>query len=153
MNDMKVILLKDVPKLGRKYEVKEATPGHVRNLLLPKGLVKEATPEALEWLELQKEMQRTRDEEALKKAQERASMLDDLEVVILMKVGEEGQLFESVTPQKVAERLKEMDIEVKKSQIQIDAPIKETGEFEVKVKLDHNLEAQLRVIVQEQKDI
>lgn len=149
---MKVILLKDVPKLGRKYEVKEVADGHVRNLLLPKGLVKEATPEAMEWLELQKDILQTRDEETLKKAQDIASKLDDLEVVIPMKVGEEGQLFESVTPQKVAEHLKGMGVEVKKTQIQIDTPIKETGEFEVKVKLDHNLEAQLRIIVQEQKE-
>ena len=65
---MKVILLKDVPKLGRKYEVKEVADGHVRNFLLPKGLVKEATSEALEWLELQKEIWQAKDEEALKKA-------------------------------------------------------------------------------------
>ena len=150
---MKVILLKDVPKLGRKHEVKEVTDGHVRNLLLPKGLVKEATPEALEWLFLQKEIQQTKEEEALKEAQDLASKLDDLEVMVSMKVGDEGQLFESVSSQKIADQLKGMGIEVKKSQIQIPTPIKEIGEFEVTVKLDHNLEAQVRIIVQEQKDI
>ncbi|MDO8470643.1 MAG: 50S ribosomal protein L9 [bacterium] len=150
---MKVILLKDIPKLGKKHEVKEVADGHVRNLLLPKGLVKEATPEALEWLDLQKSMQEAKDEDALKQAQELASKLDDLEVVISVKVGDEGQLFESVSPQKIAEHLKGMGIEVKKSQIQIPSPIKEAGEFEVSVKLDHNLEAQLHILVQEQKDL
>ena len=148
---MKVILLQDVPKLGKKFEVKEVADGHAQNRLIPEGLVKPATKEALEWVEMQKEVAGKVEEESLQKSQEMASQLDDREVQLLMKVGDEGQLFEGVTSQKIAERLKEMGYDVKKSQIKLEEPLKELGEFPVKLGFEHNLEAEIRVIVSEQE--
>ena len=148
---MKVILLQDVPKLGKKFEVKEVADGHAQNRLIPEGLVKPATKEALEWVEMQKELAGKVEEESLQKSQEMASQLDDREVQLLMKVGDEGQLFEGVTSQKIAERLKEMGYDVKKSQIKLEEPLKELGEFPVKLGFEHNLEAEIRVIVSEQE--
>ncbi|MBI2452743.1 MAG: 50S ribosomal protein L9, partial [Parcubacteria group bacterium] len=112
---MKVILLADVKNLGKKYEIKEVADGYARNLLFPKNVVREATPEALEWLAMQKEILAAKAEQALKHIQDTASSLDGLEVVISVKVGDEGQLFEHITNQKIAERLKEMGLEVKKT--------------------------------------
>ena len=146
---MKVILLQDVKNLGKKYEVKDVADGHARNLLFPKNVVREATPEALEWLAMQQGILAAKAEESLKHIQDTASSLDGTEVVIAVKVGDEGQLFENITNQKIAERLKEMGFEVKKAQVQLEFPIKETGEFPVKVRLDHNLEVELRVIISE----
>lgn len=148
---MKVILLKDVEDLGKKYDVKEVKDGHARNLLIPEGLAKPATKQALLWLESQKEVIEKEAEEDLKKAQELASNLDGLEVNISVKVGDEGQLFESVNTQKIADRLKEMGFEVKKSKILLEEPIKALGEFPTKVNLDHNLEVEIRVIIVEEK--
>lgn len=139
----------DVKNLGKKYEIKEVAQGYARNLLFPKNVVREATPEALEWLAMQKEILAAKAEQALKHIQDTASSLDGLEVVISVKVGDEGQLFEHITNQKIAERLKEMGLEVKKTQVQLESPITELGEFPVKVRFDHNLEAELRVIVNE----
>lgn len=147
---MKVILLQDVAKVGKKFEVKEAADGYARNFLFARNLAKKATPEALEWLKMQKELIATKVEEELKNVQDLASSLDDLEVPIAVKVGEEGQLFESINAQKIAERLKEMGHEVKKNQIKLENPLKETGEFLVKIGLEHNLEAEIRVIVTEE---
>ncbi len=149
---MKVILLADVKDLGKKHEVKEVAPGHARNFLFPRGFAKEATPEALEWLALQQEILVAKAEEALRNTQEAASKLDGMEVVIGVKVGEEGQLFEHITAQKVAERLKEMGFDVKKNQVQLDVPIRELGEFPVKVRFDHNLETELKVIINETQE-
>jgi len=146
---MKVILLADVKNLGKKFEIKEVAQGYARNLLFPKNVVREATPEALEWLAMQKEILAAKAERALKHIQDTASSLDGLEVVISVKVGDEGQLFEHITNQKIAERLKEMGLEVKKNQVQLESPITELGEFPVKVRFDHNLEAELRIIVNE----
>ncbi len=146
---MKVILLADVKNLGKKYEVKEVADGYARNLLFPKNVVREATPEALEWLAMQKEILTAKAEQSLEHIQNTASSLDGLEVVISVKVGDEGQLFEHITNQKIAERLKEMGFDVKKTQVQLESPIKELGEFPVKVRFDHNLEAELRVIISE----
>ena len=103
---MRVILLQDVDKVGKKYEVKNVSDGHARNFLIPKGFVKPATEEALEWLKIQKEILRKKAEEDLKKAEEQASAIDGMEVVIPVKVGDEGQLFESVASQKILEKLK-----------------------------------------------
>jgi large subunit ribosomal protein L9 len=144
---MKVILLQDVEDLGKKYEVKEVKDGHARNFLLPQKLAKAATKQALKWLADQKEVIEKEAEDDLKKAQELASQLDGLEITISVKVGDEGQLFESVNNQKISDKLKEIGYEVKKSQVLLESPIKETGEFNVNINLAHNLEAEIKVII------
>jgi len=144
---MRVIFLEDVEKKGKKYEIKNVADGYARNFLIPNGLAKPATAEALKWVEMQKGLAAKRAEEALKKVQETASAIDGLEVTIPVKVGDEGQLFESITSQKISERLKEMGFEVKKNQIDLAGPIKGLGEFPLKVKFEHNLEVEIRLIV------
>jgi large subunit ribosomal protein L9 len=148
---MKVILLQDVEDLGKKYEIKEVKDGYARNFLLPQSLVKPATKEALKWLAEQKEIIEKAAEEDLKKAQALASELDGLELNMTVKVGEEGQLFESINSQKIAEKLKETGFNVKKSQVILKDPIKEIGDFPVKISLDHNLEAEIKVLITEEK--
>jgi len=144
---MKIILLKDVDKVGKQFEVKEVKEGYARNFLIAKGLAKPATEEALKWLEVQKEIKEKKAEDELKKAQDIASKIDDMELNIAVKVGEEGQLFESINSQKIAEKLKEMGLEIKKTQIELKEPIKEIGEFPIKIKLEHNLEVEIMMIV------
>ena len=148
---MRIILLKDVDNLGKKYEVKEVKDGYARNFLIPKGLVKLADEKSLKWLETQKEIEKVKNEEELKKIQEKASAIDGQEIIIPVKIGEEGQLFESINVQKISEKLKEIGLDVKKSQIDLPEPIKELGEFPVKIKFEHNLEAEIKVIVTEEK--
>jgi len=149
---MKVVLLEDVEKLGKKFEVKEVSDGYARNYLIPKGLAKPATKEVLEWVKIQKEIEEKRAEQELKKVQAMATKVDGQEVVIPVKVGEEGQLYESVGAQKIWEELKKLGFGLKKSQIELEKPIKELGEFPVKVKFDHNLEAEIKVIVVEEEE-
>lgn len=148
---MKVILLQDIEKLGKKYDIKRVADGHARNFLLPKNLVKPATEENMKWLEIQKEILRQKSEEELKKVQAVASTLDGLEIILPMKIGEKEQLFEAVTAQKVVEKLKEQGFDVKKTQIVLKEPIKEIGEFPVKVQMGHNLEAEIKLIIIEEK--
>ena len=148
---MKVVLLKDIENLGKKYDVKEIKDGYARNFLIPKGLVKLATEKNLKWLESQREVIKEESEEELKNVQGIATRIDGLELNIPVKIGKEGQLFESVTPQKISEKLKELGFEIKKTQIDLKEPIKEIGEFSIKVKFEHNLETEVRVIVTEEK--
>ena len=147
---MKVILLEDVENIGKKFDVKEVADGYARNFLIPKKLAQLATKQALEWVEMQKNIQGQKVEEELKSTQESASRLADLEVTILVKLGEEGQLFESIGAQKIVENLKTMGFVVKKEQVQLEEPLRETGEFSVKINLEHNLEAEIRVIITEE---
>ncbi len=149
---MKVILLQDVENLGKKYEVKEVKEGYARNFLIPNNLVKPATGQALKWLEIQKEIETKKAEEVLKKVQDVASTIDGQEVSIPVKVGDEGQLFESINVQEISERLKEAGFDIKKAQIDIPEPIKELGEFPVKIKFEHNLEAEIKVIIVKEEE-
>lgn len=144
---MRVILLQDVEKVGKKHEIKEVKPGFARNFLISKDLAKPVTKEALKWLETQKEIESKRAEDELKKIQTAASSVDGQEIIIQVKTGEEDQLFESVNAQKISEKLKELGFDVKKNQIDLPQPIKELGEFPIKIKLEHNLESEIKVII------
>jgi len=148
---MRIILLQNVEKLGKKYDIKEVADGYARNFLIPKGLAKPATKENLKWLETQKEIEVKKAEEELKKVEAVATNIDGQEIIIPVKIGEEGQLFESITSQKIYEKLKELGFEIKKSQIDLPEPIKELGEYPVKIKFEHNLEAEIKIIVVEEK--
>ena len=149
---MKVILLQKVDNLGDKNEIKDVKDGFARNFLIPKGLAKPTTKKNLEALEMKKEEEIKKAEEELKLIQEKAGTIDGQEVVIPVKVGENEQLFESVTPQKISERLKELGFEIKKNQILIKDPIKELGEFPVKINFQHNLEAEIKLIVTSEEE-
>ena len=148
---MKIILLQDIDKLGKKHEIKEVKNGYARNFLIPKGLVKAVTKGTLKWLGEQKNIEETKAIEELKKIQEIASKLNSLEITIPVKIGEDSQFFESINNQKIVEKLKEIGFDIKKTQIQLEKPVKELGEFPVKVILEHNLEAEITLIITEEK--
>lgn len=144
---MKVILLRDVENLGRKNEVKDVPAGFVRNFLIPKDLAVLATEESLSKLEAQKKLDEEKAEEELKETEKMVTKLDGTEIEIEANIGNKGQLFESINKQKISEKLKELGYSVGKDQIELASPIKETGEFPIKLKFDHNLEAEIKIII------
>ena len=148
---MRVILLQDVEKLGKKYDVKEVKDGYARNFLIARGLAKLATEKELRRVETRKEIELKKEKEELEGAQVLASKLDGVELIIPIKIGDEGQLFESINKQKIIEKLKELGFDIKKSQVILEEPIKELGESPVKVSFKHNLEVEIRIIVTEEK--
>lgn len=149
---MKVILLKNVEKLGKMFEIKVVKNGYARNFLIPSGLAKPATREAVKWVEMQKEILEKKAEEELKKSQETASQMDGLEVIMAVKTGDEGQLFEKITGQKIAEKIKELGYRIDKKQINLEKPIEAIGEYPVKLKFGDNLEVEIKVIITEEKE-
>jgi len=150
---MRVILLQDIENLGKKYEVKEVKDGYARNFLLPKKLAKLATEKAMKWLENQKKKELEKIEQELKEYQELASKIDGSEIIIPVKIGKEGQLFEKIAPQKISEKINEqLNVKIKKEQINLEKPINELGEFLIKVSFKHNLEAEIKIIITEEKD-
>jgi large subunit ribosomal protein L9 len=148
---MRVILLEDIKDLGKKFEIKDVKDGYARNFLIPKGLVKIADKKGLEWLENEKEKEEKQAEEELKGYQQIASQIDGLEVIIPVKIGDQGQMFEKIDPQDISEKLKEMGFDIDKQKIDLAEPIEELGEFPVKVKFEHNLESEILVIITEEK--
>ena len=88
---MKVILLQDVPKIGKRWEVKTVAAGFARNYLLPRGLAKIATKPALEELEKKGVEDTKKAEQELVQVQELASKLDGLEIEIPTKISSKGE--------------------------------------------------------------
>ena len=146
---MKIILQKDVDDLGKEGEIKEVSDGFARNYLIPEGLAKMATEKKVKQVEKEREKKKAEKEKELKELEEKATKLDGQEVEVGVKVGEEGQLYESVTAGKIQNALKEEGMEVKRKQIELEDAIEELGEFTVSLNFKHNLEAQIRVIVTE----
>lgn len=144
---MKIILLKDVPNTGKKNDIKEVSPGFARNFLIPKKLAVVADNDSLKKLELKKKVESENATKELKEVEAIVSKIDGQEVEINVKTGKEGQLFESINKQKISEHLKEMGYNIDKEDVILEAPIKEIGEFPIKLKFGHNLEAEVRIII------
>ncbi|MEK7653324.1 MAG: 50S ribosomal protein L9 [Patescibacteria group bacterium] len=146
---MKVILLKNIPKLGEAGEIREVSDGYARNFLLAKNLVEPATEENVKKLELEKEMKAKLAEEDLVVMEKIAERLNGTAIEIKGRVNEEGRLYAAITAPMIIKNLKEIGFEVKKGQVVLPEPIKEAGEYPVTVTLDHGLEAEITVIVTE----
>ena len=144
---MKVILLQDVDKIGKKFEIKSVADGYAKNFLIPKKLAQPATKNAEAWAKTQAEIASKQTEIELKKTQELASSIDGQEVTVEVKTGDQDQLFEAVSAQKIAEKMGEMGFTLAKEQIVIKEPIKQLGEFPIKITFAHNLEAQIKLTV------
>ena len=144
---MKIILLKDVENLGKKGDVKGVTDGYARNFLIPKKLAALATKSEIVKLEEQKKIEAQKAEKELARFQKLATQMDGLEIEISVKVSEEDKLFGAITSKQILEKLKEKGLEIKKEQIKLEEPIKETGEHEVVIEFPHNLETKIKIIV------
>ena len=144
---MKVILLQDVDKLGKKGEIKEVADGYARNLLIPNKKAVLAKKSEILKLEAQKKIDSEKSEQELIHFQEVASQMDGFEIEIAAKVGDDGKLFGKITTLKISEELKKNNFDIDKNQIKLKEPIKEVGDYEIPIELPHNLEAKIKLIV------
>jgi len=149
---MKVILLQDIENVGKKYEVKTVADGYAKNMLFPKKMAQIATENALAWAQMQREINAKVVEKELQEMQAKTSALDGQEITMQVKVGDQNQLFESVSAQKIADRLKEAGFEIEKKQIDLKEPIKNLGEYQVKVGFPHNLEAEIKLTISAEQE-
>ena len=132
---MKVILQKDIAKLGRKYDIKEVSSGYALNLLIPQGLAVIATAESIKKTETERtrlEGERKVHEDLLLK---NIKDLEDVTLTISGKANDKGHLFAGIHKETiVAELLKQTELQIDPSFIQMEHPIKEIGEHTVEVK-------------------
>lgn len=131
---MKVIFLHDVPRVGKKYDVKDVNDGYAANFLFPRKLAQAATPDALRALELrQKEIlieREVRDDLIQKSLEEIKGKI----VVIRAKADDKGHLFKAIHPRDIAAAMAESHQgAIGEEFIALDKPVKSTGEFEVPV--------------------
>ena len=144
---MKIILRQDVENLGNMGEIVTVKDGYARNFLIPRSMAYFATPSSLKRLEGEKRQYVKKQAVEKAKAEALATKLSDMQVTIPMKVGEEGKLFGSVTPQAIAKELEVMGYSIDRRHIIIEEPIKTLGIFSVKVKLHADVIAPLKVWV------
>ena len=147
---MKIILLQDEKKLGKKGEIIEASEGYARNYILPKKIGVEATSKNLNDLKLHKANEEKIAQENLDGAKALAAELETKQVVVKIKAGEGGKTFGSVSSKEIATACKEQhNIEIDKKKIQLPEQIKSIGAYEVPVKLHSQVTANLKVKVEE----
>ncbi len=147
---MKIILLQDEKKLGKKGEIIEANDGYARNYILPKKIGVEATPKNLNDLKLQKANDEKVAQQQLDAAKDLAAVLETKQVVVKMKAGEGGKAFGSVSSKEIVAEFKaQHGIELDKKKIVLADSIKNFGNYEVAIKLHPQVTGKFTVKVTE----
>lgn len=144
---MRVALLKDVPDLGKKGDIKDVSDGYGRNFLIRNRLVEILTPRVARRLEQEREK-----EEKIAVALKNQTLalkekIEKLKLVLKTKIGESGQVFGSITPTKILAELKKNGIKLEKDQV-LSKPIKTLGESKIKIKLPQGIDAELQIIIE-----
>lgn len=143
---MKVALLKDVPNLGKRGDVKKVSDGYGRNFLLRKKLAEILTPSLEKILAREREKQ-FKDAAALKENSKLLkAKIQNLNLVFEVKVGESGRAYGSITPLKILSELKKQGINLEKEQIPVK-PIKTLGNSQIIIKLYPDIEASLNITI------
>jgi large subunit ribosomal protein L9 len=149
---MKIILLKDIQDLGKVNEIKEVADGYARNFLIPKNLVILANQKEIEKLEQKKKMKEIDKKKEIEKAKEFRKQLEKIKVEIMVrqthhkKTDEKEKLFGLIGPKEIVEALAKQGLKVDEKQIEMK-PIKEVGEYLIKVKLAEEIEGEVKIMV------
>ncbi|GAB4466403.1 MAG: 50S ribosomal protein L9 [Anaerolineales bacterium] len=144
---MKVMLLKDVYKLGRAGDIKKVADGYGRNFLIPQGLAVLATAGALKQAEKVRQQAEIRRAELNSELKGLAEQISGITLAFSAKAGETGKLYGSITTQDVATAISEKTrYEIKKHQVDMQ-PIRNLGEFTAHVRLTMDLVPEVKIIV------
>lgn len=144
---MKVILLDDIAKKGKKFEIKDVRGGYARNFLIPRKLAGLATPQALRQLETRRGAEERRHEAEKKQYEVLAERLRSTTLPFTLKMTESGAAFGSVSAADIERALAEKRIPVEKAWIELEQPIKTTGEHRVKIKFPHGIVGEAQITV------
>ncbi len=145
---MKVILLQELKGKGGEGDVVDVAAGFANNYLMPQGIAILATKGNLKQLEMRKNNIAKREATRLDNANKTQAALEGATVKVDAKVGEEGQLFGSVTSTQIAEAIKEsLGVEIDRRRVELSHPIKVAGEHEVVVSIYRDIKASVKVLV------
>ena len=144
---MKVILLQDVKKVGKKGDIVDISDGYARNFLFPRKLAEQATTNNVHIINTKKENERKQKLAEMEAAQKLASELKGKEIKILGKAGDNGRLFGAITSKDVAEKINEIyKLKIDKKKIVMDT-IKLTGQYDIEIKLYPEVSTKMKVVV------
>lgn len=146
---MKVILTNYHEKLGDVGDTVEVKSGYANNYLIPNGLAVPATRGNINQMQLVKQAAVKLEARNIKEAEELAKKLEGLQVTFIVKTGEEGKLYGSITNKDIAEKIsEERKIEIDRKKIDMQEHIKELGEYEIELKLYKEVKSSVKVIVE-----
>ncbi len=144
---MKVILREDIESLGRAGDIVKVADGYGRNYLIPKRLAVQADVRNVRALEHDRRVIEARAKKTRKSAEELGAKLSTLSLTIPAKAGEEGKLFGAVTSRDIAEALDSAGVTVDRKLVLLAEPIKQVGEYKVKVKAGTDIAPEISVSV------
>ncbi|MBU4536752.1 50S ribosomal protein L9 [Patescibacteria group bacterium] len=132
---MKVILLQNVAKIGKKFDIKEVSDGYALNFLLPNKLAKMATAKAEKEIEIDKQKHQESMKAENEKLMEVVNKIKEVQIEITANANEEGKLFAGLGAKEISEAISNQSGEIIKSEmIELENPIKEIGEHQIGIK-------------------
>ncbi len=144
---MKVILVEDVPNLGKMGELVKVAGGYGRNYLIPYGKAIRATTQNIKILDHQTKQLKDQISKIKRDAEKLAKRIESVSCTIAKPAGEEEKIFGSVTPMDIVENLKLEGIEVDRRKVLLDEPLKTLGIYTIPIKLHSEVTAHLKVWV------
>ena len=144
---MRVILIENVPSLGKAGDLVPVAPGYGRNYLIPKKLALEASPANIQLLERQKQLFLQKAGNEKQRALDMAAQIDSLPCTLSRPVGDSEKLFGSITSLDLQKFLSEKGFSLDRRKIHLPAPIKMLGSFMIPIKLHPEVVAKLKVEV------
>ena len=145
---MKVYLLEDVKGQGKKGEIINVSDGYAQNFLFKKNLASPATADVINSVEIKNKTLAYHKEQERLAAIEKAAQLKGRKIVLKARHGEQGKIFGSITAKEIAEVLNSAGEKIDKKDIDLKAPIKETGEYPLSVRLYANISTKIIVVVE-----
>jgi large subunit ribosomal protein L9 len=144
---MKIILQKDFDRLGNAHEVVEVKDGYARNYLIPEGIAVLATAGNLRHNEEAKKYVAKKFEKIAQSAKVQADKINGQQFTVMVKVKEGDDIYGSVSSQDVVDLLKEKGVELSRSAVLLNEPIKKLGVHDIGIKLFRDVEATIKVWV------
>jgi len=149
---MKIVLLKDVPGRGKAGEIKEVSKGYAKNFLLPRGLALVATPTVMKQVESRLEREKLEESVDRDKLVELAQQIEGKEIRLKARMGAGERLFGSITAADVAGELsRAIGSVIDKRKIDIEKPFRQTGSYEIAVKLASDIKPKITVVIEEEE--
>ena len=143
---MKVILTQDIKGVGKKDEIINANDGYARNFLLPRKLAVEANAQNMSLLQGRKDSANFKKEQEKETALKLQEQLTKIVLKMKVKAGENGKIFGSVTSKEISAELKnQYKLDIDKKKILLKDPIKETGIFNIEIKLYEGIIGKLKI--------
>lgn len=145
---MKVVLLKDIKGCGKKGEIKEVADGYANNFLIKNNFAKKADNSAINESKGKEVAADYHKEQERQKALKLKEIIDKVNLTLCIKCGENGKVFGSVTSKEIAEALLKQGIELDKKKIDLNEPIKSTGNYVINVKVYPNIIAKFNLTIE-----